>query len=714
MKSVLRVDQFEDRLAPAVTIDSPHEAYAWALVNSLRQDPTAFANNLQGLVNGTVSSAFGFAKSDPVITDLKGMISRASFPAHFAASLTLMRATAPAGPLGWDETLEGRAGVHTDWMKANGFAHTATTHPRSAIPGFTANNSAPADVWGYPANTYWSWGEDIGWAVGSLSATKAAYNAGGLTPTGVYQRAAFLDTVGYMLELNSSSLGHLQNLLGRDSGSGGGLPTYNALGADIDLYEAPGNYEAQDGLPEAFVSTHRFGLYRPYAGGFVTGLAYQDANGNGYYDAGEGSAVTVHIRDAAGNGLTTAVGPGQHGAFSEFLPNGTYTVTAVAADVPVSTRTVTVSNGNAWAELTVGGLGRPTVTGPTGSAAHLRPAVTWQPVDGATSYQVRVDDVAGNATNLFPNAATTDTTWVPPADLVSGRTHRVFVRAVRGTAPGPWSDPKDFVLAVPTRTGPTGTVAGLRPTLTWTGVGGATKYAIRVTDLTARVTDLFPNTTTTATGWTVPADLVSGRTYSWQVRALNADGRGGWSPAGTFTVARPATTGPANGVTALRPHFTWTPVAGATAYVVTVTDVSAGKAGVFTARVPGTFWAPPADLTSGRTYSWQVRALNADGRGAWSPLAKFAVGRAIAIGPGGATTGLRPTFTWAGVAGAPKYQVKVLDLTTGQTVALPTVTDQAWTPGADLTAGHTYRWWVRAMNSGGFGMWSAAKDFTVV
>jgi hypothetical protein len=716
MKTVLRVDSLEDRVTPAVTIDSAPEAYAWVLVNSLRQDPTAFANNVQGLANGTVNSAFGFSKTDPIVTDLQGMIGRAGVPANYAAALALMRSTPPAGPLGWDDTLEARAGAHNDWMKVNGFAHTGSTAVRAAIPGFAANTTAPPDTWGYAAGAYSSWGEDIGWAVGSLQATKAAYNAGGVSLAGFQQRAAFLDTVGYMLELNSNSLGHLESLLGRDTGPGGALPTFNSVGMDIDLYEAPSNYEAQDGVPEAFVSTHRFGLYRPNgSGGFVAGIAYQDANANGYFDAGEGSAVTVNIRDAFGNGVTTNLTAGQFGAFSEYLPNGTYTVTASVGGAILSTKTVTVNNSNAWAELLVAGVGRPTLTGPTGTPATLRPAITWNSTDGATAYQVRIDDLATATTNLFPNSVTTDTTWAPPADLVSGRGYRVYVRALRGTTPGPWSEPDDFIVGIPTKTGPVGTTATVRPTLSWTGIAGATRYAIRIDDLSRKIANLFPNVTTTDTSWIVPADLISGKTYSWQVRAVNADGLGGWVPAGTFTIARPTTTGPANGVTALRPYFTWTPVAGTTTYVVTVNDVSAGKAGIFAARLTNTTWVAPADLVSGRIYSWQVRALNADGRGWWSPLATFAVGRAIPIGPGGDTLGRRPTFTWAGITGAAQYQVRVNDLTTGQvSVFLPTVTDQSWTPGTDLTPGHTYRWWVRALSNGGYGAWSLPKDFKVI
>jgi hypothetical protein len=185
-------------------------------------------------------------------------------------------------------------------------------------------------------------------------------------------------------------------------------------------------------------------------------------------------------------------------------------------------------------------------------------------------------------------------------------------------------------------------------------------------------------------------------------------------------VTRPTSTGPATGVGAIRPAFTWIPVPGAIGYAVRVNDVSAGVNGLYTAQVSDTVWVPPTDLVSGRTYSWQVRELNANGLGAWTPLESFNVGKAVPIGPGGPEPGLRPTFTWAGLAGSTTYQVRVDDLTTGQTKRfLPLVSvNQAWTPPADLVRGHSYRWWVRVVVPGPrgtwYGAWSASKDFRIV
>ncbi|HJZ94501.1 MAG TPA: hypothetical protein VKE40_26790 [Gemmataceae bacterium] len=626
MNRVLQVQGFEERIVPAVSIDSAYETYAWVLVNTLRQNPTDFANNLQGLVNGTVNSAFGFARSDPVIADLKAMINNASVPANYAASLGLMRATPAAGPLAWDELLEDRAGTHNDWMKANGFAHTGTTGTRSAIPGFSVNNTAPADTWGYPAGRYTSWGEDIGWAVGSARNTKTGYSSGAFGLAGLQEREAFLDTAAYMLELNSGSLGHLKNLLGRDAGTSATLPSFNAIGMDEDLYEAPSQYEVHDGVPEAWVSTHRLGLYRPNGtGGFIAGVVYDDANGNGYYDAGEGSSVVVDVRDASGNGFTNTLTATQHGAFAEYVANGTYTLTISANGQALGTQTVTVNDSNAWAELnaTVPDP-KPTLNGPTGPQAALRPTVSWNSVTGATGYEVRVDDLTVHLTNIFHNAPASGTSWAPPADLVSGRAYRVWVRATFNGNPGPWSDAKDFSVAKATPSAPTGPVANLRPTLSWIAIAGATAYEVRVRDVSANRFNIFPAVRVTDTNWTPPSDLVSGRNYRFTVRAVNAANLGIWSAAASFRVDRPTPSGPSGDVNNVRPAFGWSDITGAASYQVRVTDLTTGKV-VYLESVGGTTWSPANDLITGHHYRWRVRAVNASGLGAWSAAMDFRV-----------------------------------------------------------------------------------------
>ena len=347
-----------------------------------------------------------------------------------------MRSTTPAGPFGWDELLESRADNHNQWMKVNGFEHTGVNSGnRFALPGYTKNDSAPADTWGYSGQFSW-YGEDIGFAVGSLAASKAAYNSGTINLAGLQQRAAFLDTVAYMLELNSSSLGHLQNLLGRDSGSDPNLPSFNAIGIDTDLYEAPAAYEAQDGVPEAWVSTHRLGLYRPGGvGGYIAGIAFDDQNGNDYFDVSEGASVTVDARTVSGGGFTDTLSAAQHGAFSEYVANGTYLVTVSSGGIVLDSRTVTISNDNAWAEFALSGLGRPVVANPTGPQSTLRPIVTWDAVSGASGYQVRIDDRTAGISNLLTGDVAS-TSWTPTADLRTGHYYRAFVSRNAGNERG--------------------------------------------------------------------------------------------------------------------------------------------------------------------------------------------------------------------------------------------------------------------------------------
>src|SRR5262249_9415569 len=200
----------------------------------------------------------------------------------------------------------------------------------------------------------------------------------------------------------------------------------------------------------------------------IAGVVYDDANGNGYYDGGEGSSVVVDVRDASGNGFTNTLTATQHGAFAEYVANGTYTLTISANGQALGTQTVTVNDSNAWAELnaTVPDP-KPTLNGPTGPQAALRPTVSWNSVTGATGYEVRVDDLTVHVTNIFHNAPASGTSGAPPADLVSGRAYRVWVRATFNGNPGPWSDAKDFSVAKATPSAPTGPVANLRPTLSW-------------------------------------------------------------------------------------------------------------------------------------------------------------------------------------------------------------------------------------------------------
>lgn len=533
----LHLESLEGRDVPAVTVSTPGEAFAWVLINDMRQDPAGFANQLDGLRRGTRDSAFGYGKNDPVVRDLKRLINYSAYPGRYQQALQMLRAAPPVGALGWDDVLEDRAAGHTEWMKTHAFEHTGQDHPdKQYVAGFrTGYNGGSPDDWGYEPGRYNWWGENIGYTYGLLANSKTAFTAGTFGQVAFYERAAFIDTVSYILEVNSPNMAHLKQLLRPDGGPNTGGPQFNAIGMDIQSYEGP--YEVRDRIGEATVSTHRLGMYGGGSGGFLSGIVYKDANGNGYFDAGEGIGAT--LRFVGPSTFTETVDRlGSHGVASNFVPNGTYTVAATAADgTPLGTRTVAINNRNGWFEFRQTGSAAPRaaalLTAPTGTSG-VRPTVTWTPVAGAVGYLVRLTDSTTGQFNVFPGATALGASWTPPRDLVPGRTYQAAVRPLFAESDGVWGPAGTFQVGQPQLNGPSGTIATPAPAFHWTPVAGATRYVLVLTDLTAgrRVATVR----TTGTSWTLPTDLTNGHTYRWKVAAKNADNLGKWTLPQEFRV----------------------------------------------------------------------------------------------------------------------------------------------------------------------------------
>jgi hypothetical protein len=535
----LTLEFLEVKELPAVTVATPTDAFAWVLVNEMRQDPAGFANQLDGLRRGTIPSAFGFSSSDPVVGDLKRLLAYSAYPGHYRQALAMLRSSPAVGALGWDDTLESRADSHTQWMKTHAFEHTGQNLPNPTyIPGFnTGYRGGAPDQWGYSGQYYW-WGEDIGYSYGLMANSKAAFVSGKFGRIGFQERAAFIDTVSYILEVNSPDMAHLQQLLRSDRGPDTGTPQFNAIGMDLQFYEGP--YEVHDGLGEATISTHRLGLaHHNEAGGFLSGIVYRDVNGNGAFDAGEG--IGAALRFAGPTSFTETVDRlGSQGVSSNWVANGTYTVTATAADgTPLGSQTVTINNGNGWFAFHETGTGvRPLlltpVTAPVGTSG-VRPTVTWQAVPDAVGYLVRLSNLTTGRASVFPGATALGPSWTPPADLIPGDQYRVVVRPLFSDQDGAWSPTGDFQVGIPTLGGPQGPTGTASPAFSWTGVDGATRYVLILDDLTTG--QRVATVRTTSTNWTPPAPLTNGHAYRWQVAARNSAGFGMFTLPETFRLS---------------------------------------------------------------------------------------------------------------------------------------------------------------------------------
>ena len=360
-------------------------------------------------------------------------------------------------------------------------------------------------------------------------------------------------------------------------------------------------------------------------------------------------------------------------------------------------------------------LPAPTVTG--GNDSQGRPTLKWKAVSGAAKYEVyRARSKDGD---YIKYSTTTGTSYTNTSYIENGNTYYYKVRALKsdGTA-GAWSSVVSVTykqtLSAPAVTG--GNDAQGRPTLKWNAVTGAAKY--EVYRARSKDGDYIKYSTVTGTSYTNTSYIEDGNTYYYKVRALKSDGTAGaWSSivAVTYkqTLSAPAVTGgnDAQG----RPTLTWKAVSGAAKYEV---YRARSKDGTYTkySTTTGTAYTNSSYLTSGATYYYKVRALDANGNaGPYSAVVSVTC-RLKLTAPsvtGGNDAQGRPTLTWNAVSGAAKYEVYRARSKDGDYIKYSTVTGTSYTNTSYLANGTTYYYKVRALGSdGSYGPYSTPVSVT--
>ena len=364
-------------------------------------------------------------------------------------------------------------------------------------------------------------------------------------------------------------------------------------------------------------------------------------------------------------------------------------------------------------------LTAPSVTG--GNDSQGRPTLKWDKVAGAAKYEVyRARSMNGD---YIKYSTQTSTGYTNSAYLTSGSMYYYKVRALdaNGTA-GPWSD----VVAVTCRLGLTApTVTGGndsqgRPTLKWDKVAGAAKYEVyRARSMNG---DYIKYSTVTGTSYTNISYIENGNTYYYKVRALDANGTAGpWSDVVAVTcrlgLTAPTVTG--GNDSQGRPTLKWNAVSGAAKYEVYRARSRSGEYIKYSTQT-STGYTNSSYLTSGSTYYYKVRALDANGTaGAWSSIVSVTY-RAASTGtlPAPAVTGGndsqgRPTLKWNAVTGAAKYEVYRARSRSGDYIKYSTVTGTSYTNTSYIENGNTYYYKVRALKSDGTaGAWSSIVSVT--
>jgi Ca2+-binding RTX toxin-like protein len=226
------------------------------------------------------------------------------------------RAKAGVQPLAFDGDLNEAADGHSQWMLASDvFSHTGSGG---------SNAGARMQGAGYVFSGSWAWGENIAWAT-----TRS--------PAGYQDEVLLLHT-----NLMNSS-GHRANLLNGN---------YREVGLGFEI----GNYGGRD----AAMLTENFA--RSGSAVFLTGVAFDDKDGDRAYDVGEGLGGLT-LKAVASGGTTWTTTTMDAGGYDLVLPAGSYTVTFSGGGITPVIKQVTIASSNVKLDLVDpamgGGSGEP-------------------------------------------------------------------------------------------------------------------------------------------------------------------------------------------------------------------------------------------------------------------------------------------------------------------------------------------------------------------
>lgn len=307
--------------------------------------------------------------------------------------------------------------------------------------------------------------------------------------------------------------------------------------------------------------------------------------------------------------------------------------------------------------------------------------ISWNVMQGATSYfvyfrgqEIAVPGTENSATftNLTPN---TSYTYKVCASSEDGRSPYSAEMTARTTPPGP---------SVPEEATQTSTENSV--TLNWNAVNGATSYDVifdgqtyHVTRNTITINSLAPNTS-----------------YTYRVRANNANGSSEYGQAKTVKTAPTAPAAPNESATKNSITISWNAVPGAVSYDILFNGT--------TYRVTGTSKTIEG-LSAGQSYSYQIRANNADGSSSYSAPKTVstipdAPGRLGDVSAKATTESI--SITWVALPRAESYDV-LFENTIYETAGT-TITISGLKPYTE----YTYQ--VRAKNAGGVGSYSVARN----
>ena len=334
------------------------------------------------------------------------------------------------------------------------------------------------------------------------------------------------------------------------------------------------------------------------------------------------------------------------------------------------------------------------------SAASGKPMLTWNTVEGATSYRIYRSTAKGSGYSLLGTATTTSYT---NTGAKAGTTYYYRVKACNDAGLSPYSNiVSGNVVVTPKPAAPVVKIGHSatsgKPQLTWNAVSGATSYKVyRATSQKGTYSLLG---TVTATSYT-NTGAKAGMTYYYKVKAVNSAGESAYSnvvsgktTVTTLTMGHSASSG--------KPMLTWKAVSGAASYRVYRATAKNGAYTVINTTKALTYTNTGAAL--GTTYYYKVEALNASGKSmGFSAIVEGKVAPVLAVGYSSVSG--KPQLTWKAVPGATEYQVyRATQQNSGYTKINTTTATSYVNTGAK--AGTTYYYRIVAVKG------TAVSDFS--
>jgi fibronectin type 3 domain-containing protein/DNA-binding protein YbaB len=332
--------------------------------------------------------------------------------------------------------------------------------------------------------------------------------------------------------------------------------------------------------------------------------------------------------------------------------------------------------------------------------------LSWNPVDGATSYNIYYGTAPG-LTTASEHVQTVTNSYLQP-NLTNGTTYYYRVSAVGAVGESPLSIELSVVPQIPAPSMPDGvtaTAGDTKVTLAWSSVPTATSYNIYWATTPGVTKD--SNKLENKTSPYLHDARTNGVTYYYRVSAVNVGGESLLSAEVSATPQIPAPSAP-TGVTATPGNgvvtIAWNAVPTANSYNIYYSTTP----GVTTSspQLPGILNSPYPHWgrTNGTTYYYRVAAVNAGGEGPLSAEVS-ATPQVPAPSPPtcvDATPGNgQVIITWSPVSGATSYNIywATTPGVTKHSNLLANKTSPYIHPG--LTNGTKYYYRVSAVNAGG-------------